>query len=165
MNTVTDGDLLDTLEQAVRQGNPITVPVSGVSMGARFARVDAIVISPAAVSTLGFGMIIVYRRKNKLVAHRVVRVLRDSGKCVCVTKGDGVNRLDDPPVSESEYIGVVTAVESGGKTTAQDRRHRLHGLMVAAFGLARVVAASVVRLPNAARQKGTTRESGTKPRS
>lgn len=165
MNTLSDSDILDTFEQALREGKTITVPVSGVSMGARFAAVDAIVVSPAPVSALRSGMIIVYRRKNRWVAHRVVKMRPRGTDGMCVTKGDGVNRLDDPPVALNEYIGVVTAVRSGAETRVLGRRQRFHGLLMVALGMAKMAVASLCRPVAAAREKGAVQASDTKPRS
>ena len=165
MNPITDGELLDALEQAIRQGKPITVPVSGVSMGARFAAADAVVVAPAPVSALRAGMIVVYRRENKWVVHRVVRVLGNAGDRLCITKGDGINRLDHPPVSRQEYIGVVTAVQGGALTRALTFRDRVHGLWLVGWGLIRIAASSLYRRVTADRQNSTTRSSGANPSS
>ena len=165
MNPISNGEFLDALEQAIRQGKPITVPVSGVSMGARFAAVDAIVVAPAPLSALRAGMIVVYRRENKWVVHRVVRVLRNASDRLCITKGDGINRLDHPPVSRQEYIGVVTAVQCGLRTRVFTFRDRVHGLWRVGWGLAWVAAAALYRWATADRQNSTTRSSGVNPRS
>ena len=151
MNPITDGELLDALEQAIRRGKPMTVPVSGVSMGAGFAAVDAVGVAPAPAPALRAGMIVVYRRENKWVGHRVVRVLRNAGDRLCVTKGDGVNRLDHPPVSRQEYIGVVMAVQSGSRTRALTFRDRVYGLWQVGWGLARVAASALFSAHSPAR--------------
>ena len=144
MNTVTDSDLLDALAAAVRQGRPVTVPVSGVSMGARFSGVDAIVITPVPFASVRIGTIIVYRRNDKWVAHRVVRVIRSVSGRAYVTKGDAIHRFDDPPVSETGYIGVVTAVQSGARITVLGFRHHFYGLWRIAVGFAAIAAARLI---------------------
>lgn len=63
-------------------------------MAARFADVDGIEVELSDPARLRTGAIIVFRRENHWIVHRVVRVFRKAGGPVCITKGDGVSRFD-----------------------------------------------------------------------
>ncbi len=55
------------------------------------------------------GAILVYSASDRIVIHRLMRVLRDSGGVRFVTKGDA-SATEDPPIDPSCVLGEVTVV-------------------------------------------------------
>jgi len=89
---------------------------------------DVLTVGPVAPSTITPGSVAVYRRFDRLFAHRVVRIdADDSGAPVFVLRGDAASGCD-APVAASQILGEVVKVEHG--TSAIRRRggiwlHRL----------------------------------------
>ncbi len=59
------------------------------------------------------GMIVLFARHNRLVAHRIVAVLPSAARCQLLTKGDA-EPFCDQPISADEVLGVVRAIQPVG---------------------------------------------------
>ena len=116
MNTPSDRDILETLAAAMQSGRRLAIPAAGSSMGPAFREADAIVVQSADAVRVFPGRVIVYQRKDRWIAHRVVWVFRAASEQLCVTKGDGVGALDRPFVRKGECVGVVVAIQRGSRT-------------------------------------------------
>ncbi len=71
---------------------------------------DRITITPE--KKINIGDIIVFKRDNQMVCHRLVRVFEKGGFKYCQTRGDAYFRLDEP-VAFDQILGRVTMVERG----------------------------------------------------
>jgi len=60
------------------------------------------------------GQVAVFRRDDRLFAHRVVKQLRQGGKILLITRGDRLGMVDQPVCSD-ELLGRVTAIERRGR--------------------------------------------------
>ena len=81
---------------------------------------DMLTIRPVAPSDITQGSVAVYRRFDRLLAHRVVRIdADDSGAPVFVLRGDAASGCD-APVAASQILGEVVRVE---RRTSAIRRH------------------------------------------
>lgn len=69
---------------------------------------DSIIVSPP--DNLKKGDIVLYRNKDKLVCHRVVRIFERDGKVFYQTRGDSLFYCDDP-VAPDDIIGKVSVIE------------------------------------------------------
>ena len=145
MNDPAPREILDALEIALRRGRQICVQASGLSMGAPFASTDGIVIQSADSSGLRPGMIVVYRRDNRWIVHRVIRTFGRNAEYLCVAKGDGVNRLDRPFVAREEYVGLVVGIRAGERTRMFTARDRIKGRWIALVGLLETGAVTAMR--------------------
>lgn len=145
MNPPAPGDILDTLEIVLRQGRQISHPLSGLSMGVQFAATDGVVIQYEDASKLRPGMIIVYRRGDRWIVHRIVWVFGKGAGSLCVTKGDSVNWLDRPFVSRNEYVGLVIGSQIGDSTRLFTGLDRVRGRWIAACGLLKIAVFTVLR--------------------
>jgi hypothetical protein len=58
------------------------------------------------------GDIVLFARNGGLVAHRVVERVIDHGTRFWITRGDRL-RDNDPPVSQEELLGRITAIQRG----------------------------------------------------
>lgn len=72
---------------------------------------DFITVDPTVASTLGPGSVAVYRRLDRLFAHRIVRVVSNrAGAGVFVCRGDAAFDCD-APIPAEQILGVVVGVE------------------------------------------------------
>ena len=60
------------------------------------------------------GDIIVFRRKGRFIAHRVLRMHREAPEPIFITKGDNALHTD-PPIQAKEIVGRVLAIRKGSR--------------------------------------------------
>lgn len=101
-------DILDALEEALRLRGEVAVPAAGVSMGGVFGDAEALVVRPPGPRPIRRGEVVVIRRAETWMVHRVV---------LCwgrryVTKGDAVATIDRPFASKAGIVGRVVAVRT-----------------------------------------------------
>jgi signal peptidase I len=90
------------------------LPVQGISMLPLLHEGDSILVS-YDLSTVRRGDILVYQRRDELIAHRVVRVINRSDKShIFLTKGDRCTYFD-PPLFGIEVLGRVNSIRKNGK--------------------------------------------------
>lgn len=71
---------------------------------------DLITVDPVDRPCLAPGAVILYRRLNRLFAHRLVGIQRDpSGEAVFICRGDAAD-ASDPPVAAAQILGEVRSV-------------------------------------------------------
>ena len=104
--------MLPALEEALKQSGEIALPAYGFSMKPPLSKADALVIKSAAVCRPRWGSIIVFKRFDRWVAHRVIF---RAGR-TWITKGDAVKAVDYPFVRDCEIVGVVGAYLMGNVT-------------------------------------------------
>ena len=100
-------------ESILTENTNIKIPVTGDSMSPLLRTGDTIYVEPVKAGDLSAGDILVYKTRGNMVAHRLVRVLRSSGRCMFLTKGDTFSFIDSP-VRESDIIGRAYAVGKHG---------------------------------------------------
>jgi Peptidase S24-like len=111
----------DLAGDVVRTFGEVRLRVFGTSMVPSILPGDLISVQRAMVSEISSGEIVLYAREGRMFAHRVVSCTRSPQHSLLITRGD-LLRHDDPPVSSSELLGKVTAIERGDrevKTTLQ----------------------------------------------
>ena len=82
------------------------------------------------------GEIVVFYQDQKLVAHRVLRTIRQAGGLRLVTKGDNAVQ-PDPALTEAQVLGKVVAVQRGSDTRRLDTRFwRMTGRALSGYSLA-----------------------------
>lgn len=111
---VTRTDMLAALADAIAAGRAVWVPARGLSMGPWFARADEVRVEKPAPAPVRPGALVVFRRGEQWIAHRVIGRRRAEDAVVYRTMGDGERAADEPPVRSSDCIGVVTAVRAAG---------------------------------------------------
>lgn len=67
-------------------------------------------------SSIKTGDIIIYLRNNRLILHRVLRIIIQKSSKRFLTKGDSAMSFDKPLVSQNEIIGVVNSISNDNKT-------------------------------------------------
>ena len=100
LKTISEG-LLD-------EGLDVRVSIRGRSMFPLIGAGDKITISPE--KKLVIGDIIVCKRGDRMVCHRLVRVFEKGGVKYYQTRGDSFFRLDEP-VTSGHILGRVAKIE------------------------------------------------------
>ena len=87
-----------------------TLPITGTSMNPLFQEGDTVLVSHDC-ATIVPGMVVVFRQKGDLVAHRVVAIHQTDGTDpVYQTKGDNSPSLD-PILRSNDILGKVVAIQ------------------------------------------------------
>ena len=68
---------------------------------------DAVYFEKYTNQDLNMNDIIIYRRNNKNIVHRIVEIGIFNGSYVYVTKGDNNQNVDDGYVYQSDVVGIV----------------------------------------------------------
>jgi signal peptidase I len=105
--------------EIVRTFGEVRLRVFGTSMVPSILPGDLISVQRAGISDLTSGDIVLYSREGRMFAHRVVghggsagQPLAAQGESLLITRGDRL-RYNDPPVSSSELLGRVIAIDRG----------------------------------------------------
>jgi signal peptidase len=109
---------VDVSSDLLSRGYGVRFRVAGSSMSPAICEGDRITVTPIARAALSPGHIVVYRRLDRLFAHRIVSV----GERL-VLRGDAAT-VCDPPVASSQILGEVIAV-TGRRASALSRAMRL----------------------------------------
>ena len=94
----------------VRNFGEVRLKVTGASMLPYVWPGDVVTIERRDAADLRPGQIVLYRREERLVAHRVKFILGDR----LITQGDSVPHCDSP-VSASEVIGQLVGILRNGR--------------------------------------------------
>lgn len=102
---LSNGDILGLLSDVIQSRPGVRIPVSGKSMGPAFAQVSDIMVKIPGRDAIRPGALVVFQRGGLWVVHRVVGKAR--GGAGYLTKGDGLDRLDEPSIHPDEIKGIV----------------------------------------------------------
>jgi hypothetical protein len=95
------------LSLLAKSGRTFEVRISGTSMGNAIP--DGVLVRVEPADVLMPGEVIAFRDgDNRVVAHRLVRIVRDHA----IALGDG-NRFPDPPIPLDAIVGRVVAFDDG----------------------------------------------------
>lgn|SRR6185295_637812 len=120
LNEPQPGRFTQLSSELLSRGYSVRFRASGASMQPAICHGDVLTVGPVTVSNIRPDTIAVYRRLDRLFAHRVVRIdVDDSGAPVFVLRGDAVSHCD-APVAASQILGEVVKVE---RRTSAIRRH------------------------------------------
>ena len=86
------------------------VAIASDSMVPTYARGDAIIFEKYKDQEIQDGEIIVFKKRNILIAHRVIKTTESSGKQYFYTKGDANKSADNEYVNQEEVVGIVKRV-------------------------------------------------------
>lgn len=82
------------------------VAIGSDSMNPTISRGDAVIlVKTKNYSDLKEGNIIIYKKENKIIIHRIIEIQKESNKYYFITKGDANKTADSWIVSEEEIIG------------------------------------------------------------
>ncbi len=127
-----DRIVLPVLNQWIKSGKRNRIFISGCSMKPLLNDGSQVFVEHVRRS-VKTGDIIIYLRDERLISHRVLRVIKDGGSTFYLTKGDSAVRFDKPVVGEEEIAGIVRGIVKGRKTIdLTGWRWRIFGKVVAA---------------------------------
>jgi signal peptidase I len=99
---------------------------------------DVLHLESRSIQEIKIGEIAVFRRFNRLLAHRVIEKGNDNGSAFIITKPDTASFGNDGSVFDKEILGIVSKVERRGRLlTTQKRDYGLFkraGLDISLFG-------------------------------
>jgi hypothetical protein len=112
--------------------------VEGQSMTPLLREGDSVLVSHGREGVQR-GSVVLFRQKGKLVAHRVLRITRDSEGSTLTTKGDSLRSID-APVPADNIVGRVVAIKRQERKLRLDSPcWRFTGWLIAAATLAAAV--------------------------
>lgn len=101
-------------ELVLSEGYRLKMPMNGYSMFPVIRPGDIGLIDHFPFNELKPGNVIVFRNSERLVAHRVIRIIENSEGNYIKCKGDATFR-SDPLITQNEYIGRITEITRGNK--------------------------------------------------
>lgn len=117
-----DGDVkLELAAQILRSRSVIRIRVYGTSMLPYIWPGDVLAIENCQPCDIRLGDIIRFMQSGRFLIHRVVTVANDSGSISWITRGDSLS-CEDLPVSQTHFLGRVTAIERNGRSFAPARQ-------------------------------------------
>lgn len=100
--------IIDISEQLLRQGIDVRLPTFGSSMFPIITTGDRITVSPS--KNLSIGDIILFKRGDELVCHRLIKIYEEGGIKYYQTRGDSFFHLDFR-VTHNQILGKVVKIE------------------------------------------------------
>lgn len=102
--------------QLLRDGHQVRIPAGGVSMFPYLRKGDLLQVEPVSPESLEPGDIIVFQRREQLIAHRLSGIERSGSKddFKATTIGDACATYDEP-VHAGNYLGKVTSCTRRGR--------------------------------------------------
>ena len=133
MSPAAPGVFDAVVEAALASGVRVRFRAYGTSMHPAIRDGETIAVEPVDVADVVRGDILLYRSRERLLAHRVEAVAERRGVRTLQTRGDAMLGLD-APVGAAEVIGRVTAVVRGSRAVRLDGRaarlrYRVHALV------------------------------------
>ena len=103
----TENPYIDLIKQALKERGAARTQFAGRSMLPTLCDGMQVMVESLPPENVRPADIVLYRKENIAVIHRVVRVLSQGSKRVFLTKGDNQAYIDCYSVPEGDLIGVV----------------------------------------------------------
>jgi hypothetical protein len=100
--------------QVLRTFGTLRLEVTGLSMLPSLWPGDTLFLERREMGEIAAGDIVLFARRDKLVAHRVLHKTIVGDETYAITRGDGLLSTDDP-VSPAELLGTVRYVSRAGE--------------------------------------------------
>lgn len=97
-------------EHLLRDGMSVRISTRGPSMFPLIGTGDLITVRPHGDVTVGD--IILFRKGDEIICHRLVKVFEKDGRTYIQTRGDSYS-VPDEPVSAEQVLGKVIRIERG----------------------------------------------------
>ena len=114
-------DFADLTGALLGQGRSVRFRARGGSMFPLIRHGEIVTARPVGLETLRVGDVVLHRiGPERLVAHRIVRLGHSNGQVAITTRGDASLGPGDR-VGAEQILGLVVAVERGGRSAPLDR--------------------------------------------
>ncbi|MFA6216205.1 MAG: S26 family signal peptidase [Candidatus Omnitrophota bacterium] len=124
---------LTLFSEALQKNQGSWARVTGKSMVPVLKENDLVSISPCLLSQLHYGDIVVFKRQNSLISHRVIKKARRNGELLVMAKADTGFSLETF-IGSKELLGKVTLVKKDKGVVCLDTWNaRIFGLCLAFF--------------------------------
>ena len=100
----------DLTRLLLAEGREVLIATAGLSMGHTIRSGESVVIRKVPPDRIRFGDIVVFRRDDAWVCHRVLHRRRDGAGIVFRTKGDPMAGFDEP-VAYADVLGKVVRIK------------------------------------------------------
>jgi ATP-binding cassette subfamily B protein len=107
-------ELYELTDELLNSNQPVRLKVGGFSMFPFLRNGDEIIVNKCAISELSEGDVLVFKSSAKWIAHRLLKIKKENGKTILITKGDSCIRKDHP-VTEDNFIGKVISFQRKNK--------------------------------------------------
>lgn len=109
--------------QALRSYGRASLRVTGTSMWPALWPGDTVEIRAAQLEQIETGALAAFTRDDRIFIHRVVR--KAHGSRTLITRGDALS-TEDPPVRQSELLGIASVTEKVARTFLSRLRQTVH---------------------------------------
>ena len=99
----------DIIVQGIGERGAVRTAFSGISMAPTLVDGMTIEVERIFAESVNPADIILYRKSEQIVVHRVIRILNEGGLRTFVTKGDNHAYIGSDRVPQDQLIGVVRA--------------------------------------------------------
>ena len=111
--------VLSVASEVLRTSGRLRFAALGASMVPTIFPGDILIIRRETAGSAQCGNVVLCSRAGRFCAHRLVAKQEQDGRLSLVTRGDAL-RENDPPLAESELLGLVTTVIRGRKRIELD---------------------------------------------
>ena len=109
--------------EVLRSSGKLKLQVTGWSMLPTIFPGDTLLIERSSAAATREGDIVLVSRAGRLFVHRLMRKSSETDRGSIRTRGDSMAAID-PPTSEDQLLGKVSAIERNGKRIAPSRHLR-----------------------------------------
>ena len=103
---------LDVSTELLREGFCINFQTPGQSMYPTIRDGEKVLVEPVLTDALKRGDVLLYRRGERLIAHRLLRIER-TAEISLILRGDALGQAD-APIHPNQVLGRVVSVERQG---------------------------------------------------
>ena len=120
MMVIESSIAVELLEDLLLKKRELGLHVLSGSMMPLVKKGDEVIFKHAEPNDIKIGDIIVFKKEDRLIVHRVIRKYYDGDSILFLQKGD--NSTNAEVISGESIIGKVFAIRKGGKNIRLDRR-------------------------------------------
>lgn len=113
-DTEVSSAIAEIVREKLAQGEIFRLRVETPSMAPLIMPGDVVHVSGAKISQVKKGEIVCYKLLGGFGVHRAIASYNRSNKTI-LTRGEG-NFKKDPPISDKQFVGIVTAIEKNQET-------------------------------------------------
>ena len=105
--------VIDCRREAIKKGLKVWFPVKGRSMTPLIRGKDRIAIMDCSINRLKPGDMIIFQREasDRIIAHRIIKIIKENGAHSFITKGDSALNRDRPAILPDMVLGKIIEIQ------------------------------------------------------